>query len=236
MIMCHSCSSDDGINRKGNLNICKKCWSPKSGLLINKTRAMKEYALPESQLYSLRYALKKNSYGNNDIILFLLSDVKNKAIAFYGSLEEAEKEVKKRSDKREFNKQRKQQLQNDRRAELNQYLISRGLGPIRSDSYICAQYVEKGDASGYTIIEIGEIMEEMNFYYRHTNYKKLLSKCYDEFKMYCGYDPDIHDIVRDEAKEKALREYVKIHIHNQKNIMDIVPKSLHETLLFYYQH
>lgn len=114
-------------------------------------------------------------------------------------------------------------------------MIQIGLPGIRSDSTMCAKYIEHGEKSGLTIEQIGDIMSEMKFFYEKTNYNAVLYQlrgeemsAMREYKGFYRWSDDDEEIIRKQAKHQALEKYVKNnydHIHQL--ILDI-PLSLQQ--------
>ena len=122
-----------------------------------------------------------------------------------------------------------------RRLMLCRELTNRGLN-FREDSKICEAYIDGGieevqeiDPNINDLNDIVNIMEEMSFYHKKTNYKSLLgtmiSKNRNRDREY--YDrEDISDISY-RAKRQALDNFIN---KNKNNYMDLVPKHMVNSL------
>jgi hypothetical protein len=104
------------------------------------------------------------------------------------------------------NKQKKREILKN---ELNKYNLK-----IRNDSVLCDNFIEGDDT--YTLNELVNIMVEMDWYYKYTNYSKIIKKLYDDFfhkqKSYGYYDElDEYDKmeISKNAKKLSLEQWIR---------------------------
>ena len=166
---------DDGVILNNQLKLCKECRSYDSNKLMSKSAAKLEYLLTDKDFASLKSAQCKNSYNRSIMTnLYLVTDLKRAATKKHGGLKKLKAIKKEREKKRLKKKKLAIELRQFRRKELNDHLVSIGVGGIRPDSVLCQNYLDQGDRCGYTIKQIGDILLEMGFYYKHTDYHSIL--------------------------------------------------------------
>ncbi len=236
--MCDNCNyNKDDIN-SANLSVCKECFKKNPSVLITQTNACDTYAINKKDLDNVRRIEYKGTYKT---YLFLIDDVENIAINKYGSIKACEKEISNRLTRKKEKLDSKIKSRKMREEELNKYLKSICLPGIRSDSVLCANYIERGEKAGFTKEEIGKIMYEMKFYYELTDYSSILYDLRGEeirdMRGYYGYYVWTHDDeeeVRERAKSKALYEYVIENFDDyHKCILEIPRTLLHQYNILY---
>jgi len=195
--------------------------------LMSKQRAMETYALTANDLATLRSARGKNPYSRQMYtVLYLIDDVEEKAIEKHGSKEKILKKIGEREARKNEKYEKKKADKSRRRAELSAQMYKLGLGLIRSDSVLCNDYIEKGPECGFTVDEICQILKEMDFYYKHTDYRNHLRQVRADNRELYGWHCTDENEVRDEAKEVALREFVKKNYRNHHAMVLALPESL----------
>jgi hypothetical protein len=223
---CDNCNyNNDDINN-AEIDVCRECKKINPSIFTTKTNAINDYALTAKDLKDIRHNQYKKIFKTN---LYLIQDIEHLAIEKHGSLEEALKLVNEKKDKKQNRLIKKEQVQNERKKELSNYLRKNNV-KYREDSQLCEEYIKKGDKSGFTKEYIGEMLKEMDFFYNHTNYSCLLkSKRRDEIDEYREYghyhrwtDEDEDDL-REIVKKKALKEYLKTH---DNTAISKIPQSL----------
>jgi hypothetical protein len=122
--------------------------------------------------------LKKNTIAHGSNIkykLYILDDIKKIAYAKFGGINGyiAEKEgreyrVERRRAKIAENMQKREDELKD---ELGKYGLS-----LRGDSKLCNEYIH--NKSNLTVEQIGEIMYEMDVFFKKTDYKKIMKENY----------------------------------------------------------
>ena len=110
-----------------------------------------------------------------------------------------------------------------RKSRLKRELAKKDL-VIRHDSYYCQQYLK---GKQFTVGEVVEMMEMMDFFVRKTEYFKLtkeyLQSQYDDAKEYGYWDGEritLCEEEKDEVKVRALKKYL------EKNTIGNVPQSV----------
>lgn len=234
--LCHSSALCDECNYNANniyrnsLKLCMACYNARPGHLVTKTDANKMYILYK-ELDNVRHIVYKNTYNT---YLYLIKDMEHLAIKKHGSLKALEEKINLKEQKAKRIIRQKQKDMVDRHNQLNDYLLGLGLPGIRTDSTLCNNYVEKGENSGYTMQQIGDIMREMKFYHECTNYSSRLTTMRQEEindLRYCqgGYyrwtDEDEEEL-RNTVKRLVLYDYMKQNFMNVHKIAREIPPSL----------
>ena len=152
---------------------------------ITRTRAMAEYRLNADDMEPLPHLSKPNPHNSNGVEhapmrLYKMRDIVRTALLKHGGLsglEDVQHDIATRKQKFRENKETKMQM---RREELADALAEKGL-EIRSDSYLCEQYI-----NGSGRIPIRSVVDdavEMDFYFKHTDYSDFLD---DETESWMG--------------------------------------------------
>ena len=210
---CQGCGDNKGIQQNG-LTLCKKCYDPSSEILRCQSEAMIQYALNKKDLEELDYAVAYNTHsGHYDTKLYLVTDLHDLAVQKWGSDDKLRRVIEERGKRRDEKRDRKMQERRERKRSLQDHLIGLGLEGIRGDSAICADYIENGDNSEWTIDSISEVMLEMEFYYKKTDYGQILRQTRNYYHREWG-NFVIEDEIRDEAKRVALLTYVETNYEN----------------------
>lgn len=92
-----------------------------------------------------------------------------------------------------------------RLVHLRSALAQKGLA-LRQDSRLCSSFIDYNNGD---LDEIVSTMEEMNFYFEHTNYERLREEAFDRIVRREKYYKGIHTDASEDGKEKALREWTK---------------------------
>lgn len=230
---CQNCNKDSSLCVKNNtLTLCGTCANYKNGYLLTNDSVKANYMLTNKDLIEMNFIIK-NEDGKY-IKMYLKKDIENKIIDKYGSKEKFYKKLTARDNRRK----QKYETIRDRRRELINYLRMLGLDGIREDSTVCELYIKKGVKSGFTKEEIGLIMLEMDFFYRKTNYKTILRTERKMYKKdmwsYCPrekYDDGDEEIVKEDAKTKALEEYIINNNYDTRIIMTNVPLHMKNDIM-----
>lgn len=236
--MCDNCDYNSNDIDNDDLEVCKLCFNAEPKVLITKSGAMEKYPLSKNDFNDIRHIEYKGIYTT---YLYLIKDIEYLCIKKYGNKKDSDQamidKMKKRKDRKKYNENSKKL----RRKELDDYLKSICLPGIRNDSVLCENYINHGDKSGFTKEQIGVIMNEMKFYYEKTDYTDYLYELKGEeisFRKACGgwyhWTQEDEEDVRDEAKEKALLEYIKKNCNNNHKLILEIPASLKEKADRYY--
>lgn len=180
---------------------------------IPKSTALKEYKLSEKDLSSIPFETAPNPHYRSSSLmsLYLVAKVSQEK---WGSIYNFSlNKIKQQhlSEKRKVTRLTRQDL---RRKKLIDQLEKRGL-TLRSDSRLCSQYSRNLDLD-----KIVDIMEEMNFYHNHTNYRIIYDDIVEEELKFI--DRFCKDEVSEQAKLLALNDFKK----NNKNNQNLLPTSL----------
>lgn len=228
--MCDNCDYDSNDIDNDDLTVCKTCYKLETKVLITKSRASELYPINKTDLDTVRHIEYKGTYTT---YLFLIKDIEYICIKKYGSVEKYKSAMMEKNKKKEDRVKYANNSKDFRRHELDTYLKSICLPGIRNDSVLCTNYIEKGDKSGFSKERIGQIMLEMKFYFDKTDYQSLLyilkgEEIEDrrEYKGFYVWTDDDEEMVRQEAKDKALYKYIKNNCNNNHNLILEIPKSL----------
>lgn len=237
--MCDNCDYDSNNLYNPKLIVCKTCRNTKPSLLITKSGATEQYPLSPGDFDNVRHI--EYHGGIYVTYLYLIKDIKQLCILKHGSEEKYVQIMKTKLKKKNDKKAYAENSRKFRTKELDDYLKSIFLPGIRNDSTLCTNYIDKGDAAGYTKEQIGVIMTEMKFYYEKTRYSSILYKLKGEefefrreHKGWCNWTEDDEEDVRNEAKEKALYEYIDENCDNNHQLILEIPKSLKRLADAYY--
>jgi hypothetical protein len=118
--------------------------------------------------------------------------------------------------------------ENERRATLVKALAQKQL-KLRYDSIVCEMYIYgKSDRS---IEEVVEITEEIDFYYKHTDYQNILRgmrrfnmRHYDYSDGDSEEEYEEEEEIRLKSKHQALQRWIKLNPDN----LDMLPLSLRQ--------
>lgn len=97
----------------------------------------------------------------------------------------------------------------EREEYLKELLHERGL-ELRDDSKLCESYIENGTPDEHKVVEI---MEEMDFFFKHTDYQKFMNSIMNEEPIDREMKIDSID-ASEEAKNKALSKWCKEKVKN----------------------
>lgn len=96
----------------------------------------------------------------------------------------------------------------ENKKRLEDALRARGL-EYRDDSKLCREYSLWGDRFEFSLDNIVDIMEEMDFLYKKSDYREILGTDLKARSAVTGkrVDDDEHEEIREAAKLKAYRKY-----------------------------
>jgi hypothetical protein len=103
--------------------------------------------------------------------------------------------------------------QSIRRNLLQRDLSAKGL-ELRTDSRLCVEYIQLGNIARDLVVNI---MDEMRFFYNHTNYNAIMSDLMSDRENRMDFAGTSHD-----AKGVAFKQWRKTKTH--ETIMAIVPQ------------
>lgn len=194
--------------------ICKQCTEIDA--LITKTRSKSEYKLTEKDIQSLPFVLRPNPRYKcaSPMTLFLTSDVINLSHQKHGGKEGLANKIAKSENIKLKRQQTKDNKISNRKKVLQDALSKHGL-TARSDSKLCASYIQTGCGNMEDIVSQ---MLELHFLHTYTKYKSILD---DGFRNR-GWDDTAH-VIKLESIEKAIEQWVTIASERD---MDKLPKSL----------
>ena len=106
---------------------------------------------------------------------------------------------------------------------------------LRNDSKLCQMYID--GVSRYTLEETVNVMEEMQFLFRYTEYKTIRDRIADELATeYCDYDGYVcWDEVNAQASEFAKKDAMKKFACSSLDILDI-PERLRNMVIAEQKH
>lgn len=237
--MCDSCDYNTTNIYSNSLFVCKICRKSNPNKLITKSNASKEYILTSPDFDNVRHIEYRGVYTT---YLYLIKDIEFIAIKKHGSLESVQNKIKLKEEKINNRQEELLRKKEFNKKHLDDYLKSIGLAGILEDSYLCQEYIEKGDHCKFSLNEIGVVLKEMNFFYNYTDYAKLLKngrkeliqeiRSYDRYRFWNSSD---EEELRIEIKDKALRDYMLKNYTNAHKILDEVPKSLKSKADYFYE-
>ena len=181
---------------------------------ITKTDALQKYLLREKDLLGLNPEVKSvKKYGRIIIMrLYLEDDVLARSINRWGSEDNLQREKEKRQKSKKERFEQKQNaikiIRDKRYLELSSALEKVGL-QFRNDSKLCNGYINGSLESNWTMAEIVEMCELMNWLHTCTDYQKRLDAFFASYKRkreirYADYH--IHDNQQEE------KEYIESQI------------------------
>jgi hypothetical protein len=197
---------------------------------ITYTRAKKEFYLSDKDLESMVCKEANNPHYKcaSPMKLYLLSDIQEAYdyIKTCGILQKRIESREKRSDAAKKRIERQQEFakqeQNERRSELQQMLKAYNC-TLRNDSKLCSDYIDNNIGNKY---HIAQVMNEMKFYFEHTDYKNLMKKdrdseycksiALDKWIMKQSIDPDDDYPFRNTPLPFSLYEDAKYILTQQK--------------------
>ena len=229
--MCDYCQYNVNDILNVELTICKTCFNSDTVKLITKTHLMQEYKLTNNDLANVRkieYIVLYVSY------LYLIKDIEHLAKNKHGTLVKLEEKKQQTQQKIKLKKEYEQKIEDIRKKNLEEYLKSIGLNGIRPDSELCTNFIKKGENSGYSLIEIGKILKEMEFYHTYTKYSSMLRNViHNEIQDIKEWQGWYHWTDKDELisniKYLALKDYIKQNYKNEHKLILELPDSLKET-------
>ena len=237
--MCDNCDYKSDLINDDELEVCKECFKKEPKVLTTQSDAIEKYPITKTDLEDVRRVEYKGVYMT---YLFLIKDVENICIKKYGSKEEYKKVFEEKNKKKNERKNFMQKHKDLRRKELDDYLKTIGMPGIRDDSMLCINYIEKGERGGFNKEQIGNTMLEMEFYYKKTFYKTILSTMRDneredmrEYKGYYRWTDDDEEDVRNRAKDQSLYGFVKQNYENTHKLIIDIPPSLKAKADKYYE-
>jgi hypothetical protein len=154
----------------------------KNETYICQTDARVKYLLTLKDLKNIPYVARRalNYYSKSKIYLYRLKDIEDKSKDKYGGNFETVK--KQKEELRKMKEKQKENEKFDRKLKLTYELDKRGL-ELRDDSKLCDIFIEKGIEHVHEICkeidslsDLIDMVEKMEFYYKHTNYSLLMKK------------------------------------------------------------
>lgn len=189
-----------------------------TGTTYTKTQAKSTFLLTDKDMDALPCTEKCNPRfrSAHPMKIYTSRVLIQKAKEKYGTRRLMLEHVAARKNRALKRQKTKENIRLQRHDELVEKLGQRGL-ELRSDSRLCSAYIEngKGDAN-----EIANIMHEMDFYHRYTDYRQIYREIWREEKEYAGWcDPDEVSLM---AKSEALRSFAL----GRTDCPDYVPPTL----------
>jgi hypothetical protein len=200
---------------------------------ISATTVKKIFCLKEDDIDHLHYDTVPNPHYRcaAPMRLFGLHDCLKVACEKHGSIAQIRTIIREKEHKSELRKRKRAENEraryNDRRQELIDAFTERNLD-IRGDSRLCTDYLARKKGSVREAHWIAQVMDEMRFYKNHTKYDDFFVECRDAWLDYKGRYH--RDEVSDEAKIKALHDWVQRHRNSIASMMlqEEFPPSLEE--------
>ncbi len=219
-MLCVVCGSS-GILRH-QLVLCENCIEDNNNLIC-KSDAMKNYALSNSDLEFVPFAYKQNACQAYSM-LYLITDIENKAVEKYGSVKKVMDVLKSRQKKKELKSKKIRDKISERKSHLIKCFraveldnISLNLNDPASQDFIKGTKSVKAE-------DLAAKFKEQEFFSKYTNYKVVFNnlKSYTRGNMF-GYT---YDQLEELAKDEALKQYVIKNINDHRILELTVPKSL----------
>lgn len=248
--LCPMCKQPLGSNFLDLSVICESCEQVTKFRNIGGVQSI--YRFSKKDLDALTPFTVIRGKNNKEKTVFMQKDIDDLVAKTYGSLDEMKATFrKKKEDKRE----RSSNAMESRELKLTKLLNERGL-ELREDSDLCRTYVQcdigevrKKVSTIKTVKDIVDLMQEMDFLYKYTNYAEDAAKAHlREKQQYEHYidmremglcnDSDVsyngamnhrerkEELNRslEEAKKKAVHTYIK----SEDAELDIIPEHVFE--------
>ena len=185
---------------------------------ITKTEAKQDFRLNDKDLTKLPCSERRNPYYRcaPPMKIYYVRDIVTAAKEKHGSKRLMDEKVAKRKEASNKRRRTIEAVKQKRYDELVNKLGQHGL-PLREDSRLCEEYIERGVGN---IDHIVETMIEMNFYFQHTDYRQIYREVWRREKSFSGW-ADADD-VSEMAKYDALRQFAS----GLSECPDYVPASL----------
>jgi hypothetical protein len=192
---------------------------------ITKTQAISNYYIKDSDFVNISYETAPNPYSRSSpaMKLYKLHDVKNIAYQINGGIEGVLSIYNQRIQKKQQRNNKVNLQRNTRRlqllTELKKYNIR-----YRTDSELCNDYINSDRDDFDNIVQI---MIEMNWLYKNTQYAEFIREAYQNTKYFDKYQ------LSKLAKNKSIRQWYKQHnykiteeipINIQKRITKLFPQ------------
>ncbi len=182
-----------------------------AGTHITLTRAMGEYCLKKDQLMALQHVLKPNPHyrtAGSPMILFSLRDVVALSLRTHGGQAGLEARRTSKAARSEALKQGRVRRSGDRESELSAALAQQGL-KLRSDSWLCDQYLKHGPTHEWPLSAVVRRMGEMKYLHEYTDYRSKLEAVRDNYRMmHERWSPgETEAIAEEEALEVGTGDY-----------------------------
>lgn len=174
-------------------------------------RARGEYLLNDKDLRKLAYRPVVNPHYQNaaPMRLYNIDDLVECALDKYETWEAFKAAREKRDDRKSALASSTTTKRDKRREALSSALAAHGL-ELRADSQQCEKFIKTGHGiNGESMLEVVEIMREMDFLYRETDYADIVDALKDEERHYRGWY-DLEEIL-EEAKSTALERWRAEH-------------------------
>lgn len=171
------------------------------------TSAKKAYCLTDKDLVGVSHTLKPNPHYRSAAPMKMYTKLDLIRVA-YKKYQNRGKMVttKKKRDETSYKRQEtKAKQRQDRETALRLELLKYDLY-IRNDSRVCNEYIQTGSGpNGENLQDVVEVMREMDWFFKHTNYRHVFQNIKDEYR----WNREWYDIVdvSEEAKERVMQAY-----------------------------
>lgn len=171
------------------------------------TSAKKAYCLTDKDLIGVSHTLRPNPHYRSAAPMKMYAKLDLIRVA-YKKYQDRGKMVttkKKRDETSCKRKETKANQRQERETALRLELLKYDLY-IRDDSRVCNEYIQTGSGpNGENLQDVVEIMREMDWYFKHTNYRHVFQNIKDEYR----WNREWYDIVdvSEEAKERVMQTY-----------------------------
>jgi len=193
---------------------------------ICKSDAKSKYGLTDKDMEDIDYIEKYHRFHRVTMKLYSIVDIMNKACEKYGSYENFIKEKREKQKKAIQKREEAERQIEKRRTELKDAMERQGIR-LRTDSVLCNNYIEKNIGS---IDHIVNVMVEMDFYFKYTNYDTEYSREKDNYWRQQHYISDDDRIdISSTAKRRALQKWCLRFTNVESALLsNYLPDSLRE--------
>lgn len=163
-----------------------------------------EFCLTKAQLAALPYEEAPNPHAKRSgapMRLYQHKDVLALALQLHGGRVGLDAARAKRADRSQRAASAAAQRTSDRRTELSAALAAQGL-KLRSDSWLCEQYLKHGPTAEWPLAAVVRRMAQMKYLHEHTDYRNILRDIRNDIRE-CGERWDAVETAED-AEQQAL--------------------------------
>ena len=162
-----------------------------------------EFVLTKAQLAALPYEEAPNPHAKSSALMRLYQhrDVLALALRLHGGRIGLDAARAKRAERSQRAASAAAQRTSDRRSELSAALAAQGL-KLRSDSWLCEQYLKHGPTAEWPLAAVVRRMAQMKYLHEHTNYRDILRAIRNDIRE-CGERWDAVETAED-AEQQAL--------------------------------